>query len=568
MVGTVSSPAKSEDAHAPSASMSNVQAFEAELAHVEASPPPQPALDRTPAAAAASRPAFADKEIQANPVNYRHVEAQTAPEPRRRAVAIATSPAPGGVDVAVQTSDWTPKPATTMPGRWVDNTSSYKAPVFDEQTSPKTGAAGSQQPEPPKRATTMPGTSMSGRWVKKSSSPFTPTPDVKGGPVGKAGDDSGEKESLASWVERHAANQKKGDLPGLMKLLEDKHLTVEEAETLRREAELRDNARAYTFGVFNSFGHVSNEFVTHLIQSYTPNSLAAKIPVGIAVSSVVSTATDTVFESLGPQRRPLPSVRAKPVRHYDREAPVQDHPYNNLLKTELAAGLATNMTGMKAGPATATRIAAGVAGFMWRAATTNSTNRTIETGNGKIKELPWLDANDLAKTEKNIDDLRQKRLRAVGGYIVDAGSLLWKRGAPAIAKAVPQSPRPWAYLVALVPSGALGSMSRSATDPVKAMGLELSASLLHTSGLQWRLEIEKGIEWAVHSSLGYTWNHHQVLGKVFDTTPASAKPDATLRAAEEGTAGIALQQGKAGMSAKRAGKQRATEIETAETSTG
>jgi len=54
--------------------------------------------------------------------------------------------APGGVDVAVQTSDWTPKPATTMPGRWVDNTSSYKAPVFDEQTSPKTGAAGSQQP--------------------------------------------------------------------------------------------------------------------------------------------------------------------------------------------------------------------------------------------------------------------------------------------------------------------------------------------------------------------------------------------------------------------------------------
>src|SRR5262249_34522620 len=122
---------------------------------------------------------------------------------------------------------------------------------------------------------------------------------------------------------------------------------------------------------------------------------------------------------------------------------------------------------------------------------TNSTNRTIETGNGKIKELPWLDANDLAKTEKNIDDLRQKRLRAVGGYIVDAGSLLWKRGAPAIAKAVPQSPRPWAYLVALVPSGALGSMSRSATDPVKAMGLELSASLLHTSGLQWRLEIER-----------------------------------------------------------------------------
>ena len=75
MVGTVSSRAKSEDAHTPSASISDVQAFEAELAHVETSPPPQPALDRTPAAAAASRPAFADKEIQANPVNYRHVEA-------------------------------------------------------------------------------------------------------------------------------------------------------------------------------------------------------------------------------------------------------------------------------------------------------------------------------------------------------------------------------------------------------------------------------------------------------------------------------------------------------------
>jgi hypothetical protein len=336
--------------------------------------------------------------------------------------------------------------------------------------------------------------------------------------TGDADPDAGFNNAL----KKYAANLAPENTPRLVAALKDRNVNTSGAlDNLVNESKVRDMWRSLAFGAAGALGNTVNLFITQGIEKLAPNSFANRFPVGIFASAGVSTAVHSVAKSAGPIYHELPSVAAKPYlspTELDSKTIVDDTPYTSLGNIDMFTLGALAVTGTEGWPATAAQMATGVVGFSAKGYNGLRNAEAIRTNGGKNQIQPWLDAADIGKTEKAIDDLQQPRIKALRGYAGNFKDLVRTRTGPAFS-AVARSPRPLAYVAALAPSGIAGSLSRSAESPIAKLGWAVIDNTVHTLGLQQRLHIEHymtgGISY-VSSKLGLgeiNWTHRGALAK-------------------------------------------------------